>query len=64
MQRIDSVAKASYPNVVTTVITGGIRVPLANYDKAICFKPDAWQVEVNYLHSLERYIQAHCSSGN
>lgn len=61
MSRIDSVEKAGYRNVVQAVVDGGNRVPLASYDRAIAFKPDAWQTEVNYIHSLERYIQNHCS---
>lgn len=59
-KRIDSVEKATARNVTAAVFTGGSRVPLESYDKAICFRPDWWNVEVNYVHSLERYIQNHC----
>ncbi len=60
MSRIDSVSKASYGNLAQAIVTGGQRVPLAAYDRAISFKPDAWQTEINYIHSLERYIEGHC----
>lgn len=64
MSRIDSVPKASYQNVVQAIVVTGNRVPLASYDHAITIKPDYWQIEVSYIHSLERYITNHCGSGN
>lgn len=61
-KKIDSTAKATYPNMVRAIVLGGSRVPLASYDRAICFKPDFWQTEVEYIHDLERYIVSHCSA--
>lgn len=58
---IDSISKATAHNVTAAVLSGGSRVPLHSYDKAICFRPDWWNVEVNYIHSLERFITNHCS---
>jgi len=57
---IDVVIKASARNVTSAVVSGGNHVPLSDYDKAICFQPDWWDVEVNYIHALERYISNHC----
>lgn len=57
---IDSILKASAKSVTRAIAVTGNRVPLENYDKAICFQPDWWDVEVNYVHALERYISAHC----
>lgn len=61
MQEINSFAKATAQNIRKAAMFDGTRVPLSSYDKAICFKPDSWNVEVNYLHSLERFIRDHCS---
>jgi len=58
--KIDMVLKASAANVTRAVVSGGNRVPLANYDKAICFQPDWWNVEVSYIHALEQYVSNHC----
>lgn len=60
---INSIPKATSANVTRAVITGGRRVPLANYDHAIAFTPDWWDVEVQYVHSLEQYITNHCGPG-
>lgn len=60
---INSIPKATAASVTRAVVSTGNRVPLSNYDKAICFQPDWWDVEVNYIHSLERYITAHCQGG-
>jgi len=62
-RNITSVAKATYPNVVRAIVSGGKRVPLSSYDRAVCFKPDYWQQEINYIHGLERYIRDHCGNG-
>jgi len=59
-KKIDAITKATAQNVTRAVVSTGNRVPLSSYDKAICFRPDWWDVEVNYIHSLERYISAHC----
>lgn len=61
VKRIDSFEKATARNVRSAILFDGTRVPLSSYDKAICFKPDSWNVEVNYLHSLERFIRDKCS---
>lgn len=61
VKRIDSIEKASAQNVRKAIMFDGNRVPLSLYDRAICFKPEHWNVEVNYLHSLERYIRDHCT---
>ncbi len=60
-KHIDAIPKATAENITRAIVVTGNRVPLANYDKAICFTPDWWNVEVQYIHSLERYITAHCS---
>ncbi len=59
---IDAIPKATAANITHAVVSTGNRVPLESYDKAICFQPDWWDVEVNYIHSLERYITAHCQA--
>jgi hypothetical protein len=61
ISKINTFDKASHANVVKAIATGGQRVPLSTYDRAICFKPDSWNVEIAYVHSLERYISNHCS---
>lgn len=60
-QSINSVESATYKNVATAILTGGKRVPLASYDRAICFRPAWWGIEQGYVHALERYIVNHCS---
>lgn len=59
-QKIDAIEKATSKNVTAAIIAGGNRVPLASYDKAIALRPDWWDVFINYVHALERYVQNHC----
>lgn len=61
MKNVDSFEKATARKITSAIIFDGNRVPLSSYDKAICLTPDWWNVEVNYIHSLERYISNHCS---
>lgn len=60
MRNASSFMAASYYPLAQAIVTGGQRVPLASYDRGITFKPTEWQKEINYVHSMERYIQAHC----
>lgn len=62
-KKIDAIPKATAANITHAVVSTGNRVPLASYDKAICFRPDWWDVEVNYVHALERFITNHCGPG-
>lgn len=58
MARISSVP--SYHTVAAAINSSGQRVPLADYDRAIAFKPVYWQAVQDYMNSLVRYINNHC----
>ncbi len=58
----ESFTAPSYKSVITAVIASRNRVPLASYDRAICFKPTYWQAVQDYMNSLVRYIQNNCGN--
>ncbi len=39
-------------------------VPLADYDKATCFKPRAWELEKVYIKLMENFAQSCHSLGS
>ncbi len=61
LQAIKSVDMATYRAVARAILAGG-RVPLASYDRAICFKPTYWQAVQDYMNALVRYLQNHCGN--
>lgn len=64
--KIKTVEQLSYKAIATPIVTDNpflsVRVPLERYDKAICFKPDSWELLIDYLHGLERCIKNHTCS--
>ena len=58
LSKINSVP--SYHAVASAIVSGGNRVPLASYDRAIAFKPAYWSAVQNYMNALVVYIQNHC----
>ncbi len=61
-KNVDSIPAADYRSVVKAIVSGGNRVPLASYDRAISFKPAEWQKVQSYMDSLVQYVRAHCGN--
>jgi hypothetical protein len=59
--KIKSAKDLHYDKLVANVKASKYkRVPIADYDRAIMFKPSAWELEQNYVDELEDYVRNRC----
>lgn len=62
LRKIESAEQLKYGPLVKSIKASKYkRVPLLDYDKAIMFKPRAWEQHQNYLDKLVNYIRNHCN---
>lgn len=62
MTKVTSAKQLHYKPLTTSLKSGKFkRVPLSEYDRAISFKPSAWEQQQNYIDKLEDYARNRCN---